>query len=212
MHCSMRNLVWKNTSCVRSHTPNLTGTDRWWGGEYIWAPIIQILVKFAIFALNGDSICNQPEISHERVHQRVAFQMLSWSEGVGGSSTQIKLIIFCTRNSIPYHNFTVVPLVRQISSRSLKVVDWNNHHTITVLRPFFRDHPGETVPEENFWTLWCKGRLTEANTPPPGRHSIRTKQWYHLHHPPFFYRPDALSATNSVKALKATSTTIAKPA
>ena len=22
---------------------------------------------------------------------------------------------------------------------------------------FFRDHPGEPVPEENFWTLWCKG-------------------------------------------------------
>jgi len=21
------------------------------------------------------------------------------------------------------------------------------------------------VPEENFWTLWCKGRLTEADTP-----------------------------------------------
>jgi len=33
-----------------------------------------------------------------------------------------------------------------------------------VLRPFFRDHPGEPVPEENFWTLWCKGRLTEADT------------------------------------------------
>ena len=32
------------------------------------------------------------------------------------------------------------------------------HHTLTtVLRPFFRDHPGEPVPEENFWTLWCKG-------------------------------------------------------
>jgi len=31
--------------------------------------------------------------------------------------------------------------------------------------PFFRDHPGEPVPEENFWTLWCKGRLTEADTP-----------------------------------------------
>jgi len=28
----------------------------------------------------------------------------------------------------------------------------------------FQDHPGELVPEENFWTLWCKGRLTEANT------------------------------------------------
>jgi len=25
--------------------------------------------------------------------------------------------------------------------------------TTTILRPFFRDHPGEPVPEENFWTL-----------------------------------------------------------
>jgi len=23
----------------------------------------------------------------------------------------------------------------------------------------------EPVPEEKFWTLWCKGRLTEADTP-----------------------------------------------
>jgi len=30
------------------------------------------------------------------------------------------------------------------------------------------DHPGEPVPEENFWTLWCKGRLTEADTPISG--------------------------------------------
>ena len=37
-------------------------------------------------------------------------------------------------------------------------------HTTTILRPFFRDHPGEPVPEENFWTLWCRGRLTEADT------------------------------------------------
>jgi len=29
------------------------------------------------------------------------------------------------------------------------------HNTTTVLRPFFWDHPGEPVPEENFWTLWC---------------------------------------------------------
>jgi len=49
----------------------------------------------------------------------------------------------------------------------------------TILRPFFRDHPGEPVPEENFWTLMCKGRLTEADAPtnhPAGRHSIRTNQ------------------------------------
>jgi len=39
------------------------------------------------------------------------------------------------------------------------------HHTHTnVSRPFFQDQPGEPVPEENFWTLWCKGRLTEADT------------------------------------------------
>ena len=60
------------------------------------------------------------------------------------------------------------------------------------LRPFFRDHPGEPVPEENFWTSWCKGSLTEADTPtirlgatPSGLTSV------HLHHP-HFYRPDAL--------------------
>ena len=48
--------------------------------------------------------------------------------------------------------------------------------TTTILRPFFRDHPGELVPEENLWTLWCKGRLTEADNHPAGRHSIRTNQ------------------------------------
>jgi len=61
----------------------------------------------------------------------------------------------------------------------------NNHHTTTtVLRPFFRDHPGEPVPEENFWTSWCKGRLTAADTlttrlgaTPSGLTSA------HLHHP-----------------------------
>jgi len=44
------------------------------------------------------------------------------------------------------------------------------------------------VPEENFWTLWCKGRLTEADTPiirlgatPSGLTSA------HLHHPPYFF-------------------------
>ena len=36
--------------------------------------------------------------------------------------------------------------------------------TTTILWPFFRDYPGKLVPEENFWTLWCKGRLTEADT------------------------------------------------
>jgi len=60
--------------------------------------------------------------------------------------------------------------------------------TTTVLRPFYRDHLAELVPEENFWTLWCKGRLTEADTPtirlggtPSGLTSA------HLHHPTIFF-------------------------
>ena len=64
----------------------------------------------------------------------------------------------------------------------------HNHHTTTVLRPFFQDHLGEPVPEENFWTLWCKGRSTEADTltirlgaTPSGLTSA------HLHHPPIFF-------------------------
>jgi len=70
------------------------------------------------------------------------------------------------------------------------------HHTTAVLPPFFWDYLGELVPEENFWTLWCKGRLTEADTltiwlgaTPSGPTSA------HFHHPPiFFYGPDALPA------------------
>jgi len=64
----------------------------------------------------------------------------------------------------------------------------HHHHittttTTTVLQPFFRDHPGEPVLEENFWTSWCKGRLTEADT-----HTIRLGDTpsgltsAHLHH------------------------------
>jgi len=73
--------------------------------------------------------------------------------------------------------------------------------------PFFRDHPGEPVPEENLWTLWCKGRLTEADTAtirlgatPSGLSSG------HLHHRTFFLQAGCPSChpTNSVKALKAT--------
>ena len=79
-------------------------------------------------------------------------------------------------------------------------------HTQQFYGPFFRDHPGEPVPEEDFWTLWCKGRLTEADTltirlctTPSGLTSA------HLHHPPYFLQAGCPSCrpTNSVKALKA---------
>ena len=47
----------------------------------------------------------------------------------------------------------------------MKVISNHTPHATTVLQCFFRDHPGEPVPEANFCTLWCKGRLTEADTP-----------------------------------------------
>jgi len=77
------------------------------------------------------------------------------------------------------------------------------------LRPFFRDHPGEPVPEENFWTLWCKGRLTEADTPPNWLGATPSGLTSaHLHYAPNFLQAGCPSCrpTNSVKALKATST------
>jgi len=38
-------------------------------------------------------------------------------------------------------------------------------HT-AILRPFYRDYPGEPVPEEIFfWTFMVQGKITEADTP-----------------------------------------------
>ena len=64
----------------------------------------------------------------------------------------------------------------------------DHHHTTTVLRPFFQDHSGELVPEQNFWTLWCKGRLTEAHTDHlAGCHSIQINQCPPPPSPPHFF-------------------------
>jgi len=67
-------------------------------------------------------------------------------------------------------------------------ITYDAYHTTTILWPFFWDHPGEPVPEENYCTLWCKGRLTEADTltirlgvTPSGLSSA------HLHHPTIFF-------------------------
>jgi len=54
---------------------------------------------------------------------------------------------------------------------------------------------GEPVPEEDYWTLWCKGRLTEADTPTIRLGATTSGLTIaHLHHAPIFYRPDALPA------------------
>jgi len=71
------------------------------------------------------------------------------------------------------------------------------HHATTVLRPFFRDHPGEhwAGARRELLDFVVQGRLTKAGTltirlsaTPSGLSSA------HRHHPPFFYRPDALPA------------------
>jgi len=79
-------------------------------------------------------------------------------------------------------------------------LNFSEQHTLThthtsVLWPFFWDHPGEPVPEEN-WTSWCKGRLTEADTltiwlgaTPPEQH---TKQ----------YKNETSHSCNSCKKLQ----------
>jgi len=62
------------------------------------------------------------------------------------------------------------------------------HHTATVLWPFFWDHLGKPVPQDNFWTLRCKGILTEADT-----QTIRLGATLfgvtsaHLHHTPHIF-------------------------
>jgi len=88
-----------------------------------------------------------------------------------------------------------------------KDVSWKKHThtgwTTTILRPFFRDHPGELVPEENFSTVWCKGRLTDADiNHPAGRHSIRTNQCQLPPSPLLQAGCPSCHPTNSVKALK----------
>jgi len=64
-----------------------------------------------------------------------------------------------------FHFFTWQRLTGPISTKTssqagtLHSAFFNIMTTTTVLQPFFRDHPGEPVPEECFfWSLWCKER------------------------------------------------------
>jgi len=114
--------------------------------------------------------------------------------------------------------FNITSRLRQTDRSRYSVCSNRPHLCSTALRPnttphhnrftaLFPDHPGEPVTEENFCTLWCKGRVTEADTltiqlgtTPPGLTSA------HFHHPPIFLQTGCPSCrpTNSVKALKPT--------
>jgi len=117
------------------------------------------------------------------------------------------------RSEYRRRNVLIITLHAHRETIHTRTVKLDYHHTTAVLRPFFREHPGEPVPEENFWTLWCKGRSTEADTPTirlgatPSRLTTT-----HLHHPPYFSQAGCHSChpTNSVKALKANYTRTVK--
>jgi len=57
-------------------------------------------------------------------------------------------------------------------------------------QPFYGRFSGTTRVsrcQENFWTLWCKGRLTEADTPTIWLGAIPSRLTSaHLYHRPFF--------------------------
>jgi len=124
-----------------------------------------------------------------------------WRLFVLGKWLSISWEVICYRNLLwvtvflARHNIELLaPLT------AYKTCSWNNnskqsidnfsHPPPQLFYALFGDHPGEPVPEENFWTLWCKGRFTEADTLtiPAGRHSIRTNQCPPPPSP-FFSRP-----------------------
>ena len=103
-------------------------------------------------------------------------------------------LIFKNYVRVPYPYVLVIRRCAQSRVLRSSLLASSNHHTTTVLWPFFWDHPGEPVPEENFWTLWCKGRLTEAGTPTIrlGTTSSGLTSAHLRHHHPIFYNPGAL--------------------
>jgi len=78
--------------------------------------------------------------------------------------------------------------------------------TTTVLRPFFRDHPGEPVPEEKLLDFMEQGMINRNrhDNHPASRHSIQTNLCPPPPSPHFLpARCPSWHPTNSVKALKA---------
>ena len=166
------------------------------------------------FPLVGDAAYRQRGEGPSHVHGQHAQKKLVktvrvrfWRYLCGQTDTLTDILITIHRNRYRGRSNNVLKCL----TMSYKM--WMKRHTTTtattVLWSFFWDHRGEPVPEENFWTLWCEGRLTEADTPtirlgatPSGLSSAQPTSTI-----PHFLQAGCPSCrpTNSVKALKATS-------
>jgi len=79
-------------------------------------------------------------------------------------------------------------VVVKLTIRQLFIAISTTTTTTTVLRPFFWDHPGEPVPEKNFWTFMAQGKINRGRHTDhqAGRRSIRTNQCQPPPSPPYF--------------------------
>jgi len=116
-----------------------------------------------ILGISGKLAANRRSAKHVLQH---VFQHVVECKKLNQASGTWLLLGFCHQWHVKLHSIT----------------------TTTVLRPYFWDHPGEPVPEQNFWTLWCKGTLTEADTPTIRLGATPTGlTTAHLHHPAIFF-------------------------
>jgi len=111
-------------------------------------------------------------------------QCVRWGCGSPNEKGQYSAVVWAIQIRCRCHS-TIAAAFAAKRDHSVCHTHTHTHTHTSVLRPVFRDHLGEPVPGENFGTLWCKRRLTEADTPttrlgatPSGLSSA------HLHHPP----------------------------
>ena len=114
----------------------------------------------AIFGWNCCRSCNYMQVL---IFKEFGFKMCIAPNGVFLGGILPPNAVHPFLHSPPFY-----PILKSYALR------WARH-----TQPFmalFRDHPGEPVPVENFWTLSCKGRLTQADTP-----TIQLGGWAPLH-------------------------------
>jgi len=157
--------------------------------------------ELAVCKLSSNPVTCTVSIASKKLHKTVAYL-----DNVVQNLVIVNMWCTCDSCSTQLDSTQLSEQLNASICARHKFLYYYHDHTTTVLWPFYRDHPGEPVPEENFWTLWCKGRLTEADTltirlggTPSGLTSAN------LHHPRYFLQACCPSChpTNSVKALKA---------